>query len=195
MHRRQFVGLALAALLAACGGAGPKFHASDITGADFARGFDLRDTSGRRRTLADFKGKVVMVFFGYTHCPDVCPTTLAHMAQAVRKLGADGARVQGVFVTVDPERDTPDVLKRYVAAFDPSFVGLYGTAEELAKTGKEFKLFFQPDRKRGDGGSYEVEHLSAIYVFDPQGRIRLLVNDGGNDTGALVADLRKLLSS
>jgi len=193
MHRRQFVGWALAAPLAACGGAGPKFHASDITGADFARGFELRDTFGRRRTLADFKGKAVMVFFGYTHCPDVCPTTLADMAQAVRKLGADGARVQGVFVTVDPERDTPDVLRRYVAAFDPSFVGLYGTAEELATTAKEFKFFFQPGPKRDDGGSYEVAHQSAIYVFDPRGQIRLLVTDGGNDTGALVSDLRQLL--
>jgi len=183
MHRRQFVGWALAAPLAACGGAGPKFHASDITGADFARGFELRDTFGRRRTLADFKGKAVMVFFGYTHCPDVCPTTLADMAQAVRK----------VFVTVDPERDTPDVLRRYVAAFDPSFVGLYGTAEELATTAKEFKFFFQPGPKRDDGGSYEVAHQSAIYVFDPRGQIRLLVTDGGNDTGALVSDLRQLL--
>lgn len=195
MHRRQIFGLGLAGLLAACGRAGPKFHYTDITGVDWGHGFDLPDTSGKRRTLADFKGKVVMVFFGYTHCPDVCPTTLANMAQAVRKLGADSARVQGIFITVDPERDTPGVLARYVAAFEPSFIGLRGTAEEVAQTAKEFKVFSQLDRKRDDGGRYAVAHTSAIYVIDRSGRIRLLVSDGGNDTVALVADLRKILSS
>jgi len=186
------LGVALLALtLAGCGVASPEFKNSDVTGADCCRNFQLTDHHGKTRTLADFRGKVVVIFFGYTQCPDVCPTTMAEMKSAVQQLGPDGKRVQVLFVTLDPERDTRELLAEYVPAFDPDFLGLYGDLETTAKTAKEFRVFYQkhagptPD-------SYTLDHTAGSYVFDPQGRVRLFVRHG--DGGAnLVADLRTLL--
>jgi protein SCO1/2 len=177
------------ALLAAC--SRPTFNNVDITGADFGRDFSLTDHTGTRRTLADYRGKVVAIFFGYTQCPDVCPTTLADMALVKKKLGADGERLQVLFVSVDPERDTREVLAQYVPGFDPSFVGLYGTPEETARTAKEFKVFFQKVAGKTPT-SYTVDHTAGTYVFDAEGRIRLFLKYGG-DVDLIVADLKKLL--
>ena len=183
----------LAALsLAGCSKSGPSFKNTDITGADYGRDFSLTDQNGKTRTLADFRGKVVVVFFGYTRCPDVCPTTLADLKVAREQLGDEGKRVQVLFVTVDPERDTPQLLASYVPAFDPSFLGLYGDAAATARVAKEFKVFFQKvPGKTPD--SYSVDHTSASYVFDPQGRLRLLVRPG--NVPNLVADLKTLLAA
>jgi len=169
----------------------PQFHATDITGADFGRQLALPDQDGRVRTLDDFKGKVTLLFFGYTQCPDVCPTTLAELAQAKKDLGAEGDRIQGVFVTVDPERDTPEVLKGYVSSFDPSFVALRGSPEQTAAAAKEFKVFYA----KVDGktpGSYTMDHSAASFVFDPQGRLRLYTRYGGG-AQALADDIKLLL--
>jgi protein SCO1/2 len=144
------------------------------------------------RTLAEFKGKVVVVFFGFTQCPDVCPTTLAELAAAKRELGADGARVQGIFVTVDPARDTPEVLRAYVAAFDPSFVALRGSDEQTLATAKSFKVYYNKVEGRTPG-SYTIDHTAGSYVFDAQGRVRLFTRHGTGQA-ALVSDLRRLLA-
>jgi protein SCO1/2 len=183
--------LAAALALAACDASGPSFKYTDITGADYGRDFSLTDHTGKPRTLADFRGKVVVVFFGYTRCPDVCPTTLADLKIAREQLGEDGKRVQVLFVTVDPERDTQQLLANYVPAFDPSFLGLYGDAAATVRVAKEFKVFYQKvPGKTPD--SYTVDHTSGSYVFDPQGRLRLLVRPG--NVPNLVADLRTLLN-
>ncbi|MDB5858244.1 MAG: electron transport protein SCO1/SenC [Ramlibacter sp.] len=193
MHRRTIL-LSLAALAAAgCTESKPQFKAVDITGADYARDFPLPDIDGKPRSIKDFAGKVVVLFFGYTQCPDVCPTTLAEIAQAKKLLGPDGDKVQGVFITVDPERDTPQVLKAYMGNFDPGFVALRGTPEQLAAVAKDFKVYF----KRVDGkapGSYTMDHSAASYAYDPQGRLRLYVRYG-NGPQALADDLRLLLKA
>lgn len=168
------------------------FQAIDITGADYGRELGLPDLDGRRRSLADFKGKVVVVFFGFTHCPDVCPTTLAELAALKQRLGADGARLQTVFVTVDPERDTPELLKSYMAAFDPGFVALRGSVEETKALATSFKAFFQKVPGK-EPGSYTMDHTAGAYVFDPQGRLRLFVRYG-QPAEAWLADLKKLLA-
>jgi protein SCO1 len=175
--------------------AGPKlqFHGVDITGAEYGRKLDLPDQDGKPRTLADFKGKVTVVFFGYTQCPDVCPTTMAELAQVKKALGPDGDRVQGIFVTVDPERDKPELLKAYVASFDPSFVALRGTPEQTQAVAKEFKVFFAKVPGRTEG-SYTMDHTAGSYVFDASGRLRLFVRYGGG-TEALTADLKTLLAA
>jgi protein SCO1/2 len=169
----------------------PQFNNIDISGADYAHDFALADASGAPRSLADYRGKVVVLFFGYTHCPDVCPTTLARLVQARRALGPEAGRVQVLFVTLDPERDTPQLLARYVPAFDPTFVGLTGTQQQIDAAAREFKVFFQkvagpsPD-------SYTLDHSSGSFVFDPQGHVRLYVPDrAGADQ--IAADLRRLL--
>ena len=180
-----------AALLAACGPGKPSFNSVDITGADFGRELTLTDHTGKTRTLADFKGRVVVVFFGFTHCPDVCPTTLVEMKAVKEKLGKDGERLQVLFVTVDPERDSPEVLAKYVPAFDPSFLGLYGDAEAIARTAKEFKVFY----KKVPGASptsYSVDHTAALYVYDPSGRLRLFAKHA-QGADALAHDIRLLL--
>jgi protein SCO1/2 len=183
---------ALALSLAACAPSGPRFNSTDITGADYARDFRLTDHTGKVRTLADFRGKAVVVFFGYTRCPDVCPTTMVELKQVVEKLGADGQKVQVLFVTLDPARDTPKLLAEYVPSFDPGFLGLYGDADTTAKTAKDFKVFYQKvPGKTAD--SYTLDHTAGSYVFDPQGRLRLFVRMGG-DTAPLVADLKTLLA-
>jgi len=188
---RPLAALLLALALAGCGVASPEFKNTDVTGADCCRDFSLTDHKGRARTLADFRGKVVVIFFGYTQCPDVCPTTMAEMKAAVLQLGADGKRVQVLFVTLDPERDTRELLAEYVPAFDPDFLGLYGDLEATAKTAKEFRVFYQK-HPGPTPGSYTLDHTAGSYVFDSQGRVRLFVRHG--DGGAnLVADLRALL--
>jgi protein SCO1/2 len=178
-------------LLAGCGARGPAFEASDITGSSFGHDFALRDPAGHTRTLEDFRGKAVVVFFGYTQWPDVCPTTLAALADAMKRLGADADRVQVLFITVDPERDTPQLLAQYVPAFDRRFLGLYGDAAATARTAKEFKVIYQ----KAPGptpGSYTMDHSAGSYVFDPKGRLRLFVANGqGADVFA--HDLRELL--
>jgi protein SCO1/2 len=188
---RAVVGLLAAALLAACGPGKPSFKSVDVTGADFGRELALTDHTGKARTLADFKGKVVVVFFGFTQCPDVCPTTLAEMKAVKEKLGKDGERVQVLFVTVDPERDSPELLAKYVPAFDPSFIGLYGDAEATARTAKEFKVFY----KKVPGSSptsYSVDHTAALYIYDPSGRLRLFAKHA-QGADALAHDIKLLL--
>ncbi len=175
--------------LAACRPAGPGFKSTDITGVEYGRALALTGHDGRPRTLADFRGKVVVLSFGFTHCPDVCPTTLASLAGVIRQLGPEAGRVQVLFVTVDPERDTPAVLSSYVPAFDPGFIGLYGDAESTARTAKEFKIFYE---KQPAGATYTVNHSTQSYVIDAEGRLRLFVR---HDRIAqdLADDLRALL--
>jgi protein SCO1/2 len=188
---RHLAAIALAASLLACTAGGPQFKASDISGSSFGRDFELRDPQGSTRRLADFRGKAVVVFFGYTQCPDVCPTTLASLAEAMKQLGPDADRVQVLFITVDPERDTPALLAQYVPAFDPRFLGLSGDAEATARTAKEFKIIYQKV-PGSSAGTYTMDHSAGTYVFDPQGRLRLYVANGqGADVFA--HDLRELL--
>lgn len=188
---RFLAALVVAALIAGCGRSGPTFKNTDITGAEWGRELALTDHNGKPRTLADFRGKVVVVFFGYTRCPDVCPTTLAEMKLALEQLGEDAKRVQVLFVTLDPERDTQALLAQYVPGFHPSFLGLYGDAEATQKAAKEFKVFYQkvPGTKPDN---YTVDHTAGSYVFDPKGRIRLFVRHG--QAADLAGDLRALLS-
>ncbi|MFJ3047501.1 SCO family protein [Herbaspirillum chlorophenolicum] len=185
---------ACATLLVACGQSKPelKFNNTDVTGLDYAKDFALTDHTGKPRTLADFKGKAVVVFFGYTQCPDVCPTTMVEMANVMKELGPDADRVQVLFITVDPERDTQEILSQYVPAFDNRFLGLRGDAQQTEKVAKEFKVFYQkvPGKQPG---SYTMDHTAGSYVFDPQGHIRLFVKHGqGPQT--LAHDIKLLLS-
>jgi protein SCO1/2 len=168
---RFSVCLAAALALAACD-SGPKFRSTDITGAEYGKVLDLTDHNGKLRHLEDFRGKAVVIFFGFTHCPDVCPTTLAETAAALKTLGADADRVQVLFVTIDPERDTGEALAKYVTAFDPRFLGLRGDADATQRAAKEFKVFYE---KRKTGDTYSMDHSGQTYVIDPQGRLRLLV--------------------
>lgn len=194
--RRLILAAAAAALLAACDRAGtgakPSFHGIDITGADYAKELNLRDVDGRMRSLADFRGKVTVIFFGFTQCPDVCPTTLAELAQARKLLGADGARVQGVFVSVDPARDTPEVLKAYVASFGDDFVALRGSDDEIKAAAKQFKIFYNKVPGKTEG-SYTIDHTAGSYVLDAQGRVRLFTRYGVGPE-KLAADLKILLA-
>ncbi len=197
-RRRLLLALAAAAALAACDGmlpggtAKPSFKGVDITGAEYARTLALTDADGQPRTLADYKGKVVVVFFGYTQCPDVCPTTMAELAEVKRSLGSDGARVQGIFVTVDPERDSAELLKAYVANFGPDMIGLRGTPEQIAAAAKEFKVYYGKVPGKTDT-SYTVDHTAGSYVFDSQGRVRLFTRYG-TGAQALADDLKLLLA-
>jgi len=188
----HFLGVALLVLsLVACVPSQPGFKNTDVTGADCCKDFRLTDHNGKVRTLADFRGKAVVMFFGYTQCPDVCPTTMSEMKAVLQQLGADAARVQMLFVTLDPERDTRELLANYVPAFDPSFLGLFGDMETTARTAKEFRVFYQKQPGRTPS-SYTVDHTAGSYVFDPEGRVRLFTRYG--DGGAnLAADLRTLL--
>jgi protein SCO1/2 len=183
----------LAFALASCTQQGATFQSSDVTGSTFGRDFALTDHTGKERTLGDFRGKAVVVFFGYTQCPDVCPTTLAALAEAMKQLGPDADRVQVLFITVDPERDTPDLLSKYVPAFDPRFLGLRGDAEQTARTAKEFKILYQK-QPGSSSGSYTMDHSAGTFIFDPQGRLRLYVGLAqGPDVFA--HDLRELLKA
>lgn len=181
---------ALALTLAACDSK-PAFSGIDITGADYATGFSLTDHNGQPRTLADFQGKVVVVFFGFTQCPDVCPTSMSEMAEAKRLLGADGDRFQGLFVSVDPERDTPEIMREYMASFDPTFLALYAAPDALPEVAKSFRIYY----KKVEGAtptSYTMDHSAGSYVYDPQGRIRLY-NRYGSGAQALANDVKLLL--
>ncbi|ASU37424.1 cytochrome c oxidase assembly protein [Herbaspirillum sp. meg3] len=185
--------LALSTLmLAACQGNTEKFVNTDVTGLEYAKDFALTDHNGKPRTLADFKGKAVVMFFGYTQCPDVCPTTMAEMANVMKELGPQADKVQVLFVTVDPARDTPQILSQYVPAFDKRFLGLYGDEAATAKVAKEFKVFFQKVPGKTPG-SYTMDHTAGSYVFDPQGHIRLFVKHG-QGAEPIVHDLKLLLS-
>ena len=180
-------------LLAACSPEKPQFKSIDLTGADYAQGFSLADHNGKQRTLQDFSGKVVVVFFGFTQCPDVCPTSMAELAQVRQLLGPDGEKLQAIFITVDPERDTPELLKAYMGNFDPSFVALRPTPEQLPQVAKDFKVYY----KKVDGktpGSYTMDHSAGSYIFDGKGRIRLY-NRYGAGAEALASDVRLLLKA
>ena len=178
--------------LAACSADKPAFKGIDITGATYARELNLPDSSGKPRSLADFKGKVTVVFFGFAQCPDVCPTTLAEIAETKRKLGADGSKVQGVFVTLDPERDTPEVLAAYIANFGLDFVALRGTPEQTTAAAKEFKVYFAKVPGKTEG-SYTIDHTAGAFVFDAQGKVRLFLRYGGG-VEAMQADVKALLA-
>lgn len=180
-----------AMLLAACDLPKPGFRNTDITGADFARDFALTGHDGKPRKLADFRGKLVVMFFGFVQCPDVCPTTMQEMAEVMKQLGPLAEQVQVLFVTVDPERDTPQILSQYVPAFDPRFLGLYGDAEQTAKVAREFKVFYQKVAGKTPG-SYTIDHSAGSFVFDREGKVRLFIKHGqGAET--LTRDLRILL--
>jgi protein SCO1 len=189
---RRLAMLALVSLLAACQPQAAHFNGVDITGAEYAQRLDLPDINGKPRSLAEFKGKVLVVFFGYTQCPDVCPTTLTELTAARKLMGADGARVQGLFVTVDPERDTPELLRNYLAAFDSSYIGLRGTPDQVREAAKAFKVFYARVPGRTEG-SYTIDHTAASFLFDPQGRVRVYSRYGAGPE-SLAHDLKALLA-
>ena len=191
--RRSFLTgvLGAAFALSACVPAKPSFKSFDLTGADYALGFDLADQRGQRRSLAEFKGRVVMVFFGYTQCPDACPTAMFQLAELKRALGAKGENVQGVFVTIDPERDSAEMLKAYVENFDPSFVALVPTMPEIEAVTTHYKVY----RKKVAGPtptSYTMDHLAGFYIYDTQGRLRLFSRPNMS-TADLQSDVASLL--
>jgi protein SCO1 len=194
VRRRTLLAAGLCAWLFAGCDLTPKtpFHGLDVTGANLGGELRLTDHTGQVRTLASFRGKVVAVFFGYTQCPDVCPTTLADMAKAMKLLGPDADRVQVLFVTVDPKRDTKELLAQYVPAFNPAFLGLYGDAAETAKAEKDFKIYAQ-ERAGREPGSYTMDHTAQTFVFDREGKLRL-VFPYGLETAKIAADLKVLLN-
>jgi len=181
----------LAILLASCSEPA-KFNSTDISGVDWGKDFALADPAGKMRHIADFKGKAVVLFFGYTQCPDVCPTTLSAMRDTMKLLGPDAARVQVLFATLDPARDTPQLLAQYVPWFEPSFLGLWGDEQTIAAVAKDFKVFYskQPGK---DAGSYSIDHSAISYAFDPQGRLRLTIRHGETPE-RIAADLKQLLA-
>ena len=185
---RLFWSITICSLLAGCE-RGAQFRSTDITGAPYGHSLELVDHTGKPRRLEDFRGKVVVMFFGFTHCPDVCPTTLAEVSSALRTLGPDAERVQVLVVTVDPERDTPETLGKYVTAFDARFLGLRGDLAATKKVAAEFKIYFE---KRKQGESYTVDHSGQSYVIDPAGRLRILVRPDRINQD-LAPDLRTLL--
>lgn len=177
--------------LGACSENKPAFAAVDITGADYARDFALTDHNGQPRSLKDFAGKVVVMFFGYTQCPDVCPTSMLELVEVKKLLGKQGERVQGLFVTVDPARDTPEVLKAYMENFDPSLLALYTTSEKLQALAKDYKVYY----KKVEGPtptSYSMDHSAGSYVYDPQGKLRLYTRYGSG-AALLAGDIKLLL--
>ncbi|MBK1683615.1 SCO family protein [Rhodoferax fermentans] len=185
------LGLWAAAHLIACGPSGPAFTAINITGADYAKDFALTDHNGQLRSLKDFRGKIVMVFFGYTQCPDVCPTSMVEMVRIKQLLGPDGDKLQGLFVTVDPERDQPEMLKAYMENFDPTFLALYTTPEKTAALAKDYKVYY----KKVPGPtptSYTIDHTAGSYVYDTQGNLRLFTRYG-TQPELTAADIRLLL--
>ena len=186
---RRFWSIIIYSVAVAGCDSGTQFKSTDITGAPYGQALELTDHDGKPRRLEDFRGKALVLLFGFAHCPDVCPTTLADIAGALKQLGPDAERVQVAMVTVDPERDTPEVLKKYVTAFDPRFLGLRGDLAATKKVAGDFKIYFE---KRKQGETYTVDHSAQSYVIDPQGRLRLLVRHDriGQD---LAADLRTIL--
>jgi protein SCO1 len=189
--RRRYCAFLLSLFLLGCSENKPKFNATDITGAPFAKTLSLTDHNGKARTLEDFKGKIVLISFGFTSCPDYCPATLAQWAAVMKALGDDAKNVQALFVTVDPERDTQELLSKYVPAFHPSFLGLRGTLEETKIVAAEFKVVYQ--KARGATlETYTVDHSTMTYVFDKTGNVRLMVAHG-TDVTKLAADIKSLL--
>lgn len=191
---RGWLWLLLCLALVACGkqeAQEPRFVGTDISGAQFGNPLALTDHHGVPRKLADFKGKVVGLFFGYTHCPDVCPTTMDDMSKALRLLGDDRSQVQVLFVTLDPERDTQEVLAQYVPSFDGSFIGLYGDVATTEQVAKDFKLFYKKQAASGKGG-YTIDHSAGIYVFDKQGALRVFMNHGQKPQD-IAHDLKQLM--
>ena len=188
---RAIIVAILAIGVAACGQDGPKFKASDISGSPFGREVALTDHMGKSRTLADFRGKAVVVFFGYTQCPDACPTTMTALSETMKQLGADADRVQVLFITVDPDRDTQALLAEYVPAFDKRFLGLRGDAAATERVAKEFKVIYQK-QPGTTPGSYTMDHSAGVFMFDPKGRLRVYAGHGqGPDV--YTHDLRELL--
>jgi len=184
--------LSCLAWLPGCSERGAQFTAIDVTGADYAKDFALTDHNGQSRSLKDFRGKVVVMFFGYTQCPDVCPTSLSELAEVKKLLGADGGKLQGLFVTVDPQRDTPEVLKAYMGNFDPEFLALYTSPEQLTVLAKDYKVYF----KKVEGKtptSYTMDHSAGNYIYDTQGRLRLYTRYGSG-APAMAADIKLLLA-
>lgn len=180
-------------LLSACSGDKPKFSAIDLTGANYARDFALTDHNGQPKTLKDFAGKIVVMFFGYTQCPDVCPTSMLELVEVKKLLGADGERLQGLFVTVDSQRDTPEVLKAYMGNFDPTFLALYTTPEKLEALAKDYKVYY----KKVEGTtptSYTMDHSAGSYIYDTQGKLRLFVQYGSG-APSMAADIKLLLKN
>ncbi len=177
--------------LAACAPDKPQFKSIDLTGADYAKDFVLPDQNGKTRSIKDFAGKVVVVFFGFTQCPDVCPTSMAELAGIKKSLGADGDKLQGVFISVDPERDTPEILKAYMGNFDPSFLALRPSAEQLPVVAKDFKIYYKKVEGRTPT-SYSMDHSAGSYIYDPKGRLRLY-NRYGSAPEGLLTDIRILL--
>ena len=178
-------------LLGACSEQKPAFVSIDVTGANYAKNFELTDHNGQVRHLPDFAGKVVVMFFGYTQCPDVCPTSMSELAEVKKALGKDGDRLQGLFVTVDPQRDQPEMLKQYMGNFDPSFLALYTTPEKLAEVAKDFKVYY----KKVEGKtptSYTMDHSAGSYVWDTKGQLRLFTRYGSG-APALAGDIKLLL--
>jgi len=167
------------------------FVGTDITGADFPKPLALTDHNGKKRTMDDFKGKVVTLFFGYTHCPDVCPTTMSDLKQTMKLLGDKADQVQVVFVTVDPERDTQAVLAQFVPSFDPRFIGLWGSLQETAETLGNFKIYYSKVESKTKG-DYTIDHSAGMYVFDKTGKIRLYL-DYGQKPADIASDLTKLM--
>ena len=189
--RRHLLMAAMAMAVSACSPEKPTFKAIDLTGADYAQGFQLKDQFGQERTLADFKGQVVVVFFGFTQCPDFCPTTLSEWVQVKKALGENGKKLQAVFITVDPERDTPEVLKDYMANFDPSFLALIPSMDELPALAKSYKIYY----KKVPGPtptSYTMDHQAGTYIYDTEGRLRLYARYGLGPV-AVAEDIGKLL--
>ncbi len=191
MNRRRALTGLLAAPLALWGCSDrPSFHSMDVTGADFGKDFRLTDTEGRVRTLADFRGKLVMIFFGFVQCPVVCPTALIRAVEVRNALGKDGEKIQVIFITLDPERDTPEVIKGYTTAFDASFIGLYSDLAGTEKAAKDFRVFYQ---KVPTGNSYTIDHTAYTYVYDELGHLRLAVKHD-QPSEKTTEDIRMLLS-
>lgn len=192
-ERRLLTAAAFLSLLTACERSPlPSFQGVDLSGASYARDFELQDVDGKTRRLADFRGKVLAVFFGFTHCPDVCPTTMGELKTVKEELGAQGAELVPIFISVDPERDTAELLRQYSAAFGPDFVALRGSLAQTEAVVREFKAYFKkvPNEK---GDSYSVDHSAAVYLFDRQGRVRVYVRYGSG-AQALLGDVKQLLA-
>lgn len=177
--------------LAACSPDKPQFKSIDMTGADYAKDFALPDQNGQTRSIRDFAGKVVVVFFGFTQCPDVCPTSMTELAGIKKSLGADGSKLQAIFISLDPERDTPEILKAYMGNFDPTFLALRPSMEQLPVVAKDFKIYYKKVEGR-TASSYSMDHSAGNYIYDTQGRLRLY-NRYGSGAEGLTQDIRLLL--
>ncbi|MBR7801393.1 SCO family protein [Undibacterium sp. FT137W] len=188
-QRRQFLAVSLALGLAACDRKSLNFNSIDITGADYCRDFKLNDSDGKQRQLSDFRGRYVLVFFGFTQCPDICPTALARAAAVKQKLGKDGDQLQVIFISIDPERDTADLMRAYTHNFDPSFIGLRGSAEQTKRVADEFKVFYA---KVATGSSYTMDHSTLSYLFDSTGKIRLAMRHE-HSADQFASDIRQLM--